>query len=254
MADPVISIMILTQNRIGAVMRCVQDVVGAARTWKPGVVEILILDQGSRDGTASWLRRVVDKQPELPIKLILEDENLGVAGGRQKLLDIAQGQDDLVFLDSDISFSSPDALYHLARAAYLDKALSWVVDGHDPIGVIGPGGHSITPGWKWFEPVPDEYEGAVDVVSGYCQYFTRGLIEKGVRLDQAYNPYWIEDSDFCLQAKAAGYSIWQTPLPEIRHHYAGTGDDGSGRDKMRYLASKWAGKGLVRFEKKAITV
>ena len=52
----------------------------------PGVAwEILVLDNGSTDGTAEWVRREI--QPRLPrVRLIESPVNLGFCGGNNRLV------------------------------------------------------------------------------------------------------------------------------------------------------------------------
>jgi len=122
----------------------------------------------------------------------------------------------------------------------------------DPtVGLCGPAGHWLTPGWTWYEPVPDGYVGEVDTVSGYCQVFRRDVFDAGARMDMYYNPYWHEDTDIAMQIRAMNYRVMCTGDVGLHHIYSATGDDGRGHEKQAYLATKWQGKGLVRFEREA---
>lgn len=199
--------------------------------------ELLILDNGSEAPQVNWLERYRDNHPE--VTLFLSAVNRGVAGGRQFLLEQAKGE-TLVILDSDVVAEHPD---------WLDKLTAPLQDVS--IGLCGPAGHFVRPDWQQFIPLPPDKPQECDVVSGYCQAFRRQMLDEGVKLDQAYNPYWTEDSDMCLQIKERGYIIWHTGNIGLRHQFAGSGDDGSFAKKNEYMASKFRGKGLIRAEQEA---
>ena len=231
-----ISLLMLTQNRKGMVMRCIRSLLPLLDRDD---VEWIILDQASVDGTAIWLNRLPAASSCHNLEIILHGNNLGVAGGRARLLKEARG-DVLVFLDSDVVAEADD---------WLDRLIAPL---KSPVtGLCGPGGHWVTMAngkWQWFAPVKRGYVGSCDVISGYCQAFQRDAIQ-GFEMDMAYNPYWIEDSDQCLWLRAHGYDIICTGNIGLRHIYAGSGDDGSGRQKFDYFARKWAGKGLIQAER-----
>lgn len=72
--------------------------------------ELLLLDNGSRDGTCSWVRR---QHPW--VRLVESAENLGFAEANNRLAALAEG-DDLVLLNNDTR-PQPDWLAALADAA-----------------------------------------------------------------------------------------------------------------------------------------
>jgi len=230
----VISFLFLTRDRLGVTARCFRSL---ADTLRRDDVEWRIIDNGSTDGTAEWLLRVAAAYPG-KVHVTLRADNTGVAGGRQLLLDAARG-DTLIILDADVE---------ARRAGWLERLTAPLAD--PGVGICGPAGHWITPGWQWYEPVPVGYVGPADVVSGYCQAFRRDVIE-GFQMDMTFNPYFCEDSDMCLWIRSRGYEVWSTGDIGLYHVYAGTGNYGQGPMKQKYLASKWRGKGLVRYEREA---
>lgn len=231
-----ISLLILTRGRFGVTARCMRSL---APILAREDVEWVVLHNGGEEPLGLWWLKVAQQYPQ--VRVVLQDNNLGVAGGRQKLLGLARGE-YLVILDNDVE---------AVRAGWLDRLL-WPLDHVEGVGLCGPGGNWITPGWEWYDPVYPGYVGYVDTVAGYCQAFKRDVLWQGVALDQAFNPYWHEDTDMAMQIAALGQTVWCTGDIGIRHIFAGTGDDGRGQDKQRYLASKWAGRGLARFERAAV--
>lgn len=229
-----VNFLFLTQNRLGVTARCFRSL---ANSLRDPDIEWYILDNGSTDGTAEWLLRMAAAYPG-QVHITLRADNTGVAGGRDLLLKQAQG-DTLVILDSDVEARRTGWLYRLLEPLQRPE-----------IGICGPAGHWITPDWSWYEPVPWDYVGRSDVVSGYCQAFRRDVLDRGVKMDLAYSPYWHEDSDFSMQIATLGLQVWCTGDIGLYHIYAGTGAiAGDGITKQQYLASKWRGKGLIRSER-----
>jgi len=233
------SLLFLTQNRLGVTARCFRSI---APTLRRPDVEWCILDNGSTDGTAEWLLRMAEHYPPGKVHVTLRADNTGVAGGRNILFPKARGE-ILVSMDSDVEARRADWLIKLT-APLADSA----------IGICGPGGHWLLPDWSWYQPVPEGYKGSSDVVSGFCQAFRRDVVDQGYKLDMFYNPYWHEDSDWCLQVKAMGLDVWCVGDVGLYHIYAGTGADNTGHAKQAYLASKWRGQGLIRAEREAEAV
>jgi GT2 family glycosyltransferase len=93
MENPLVSVVIVTWNRRDDVLETIKSV------WDQTYLnyEIVVVDNGSTDGTVETLR---DAQPS--VKVVSLSENLGASGGRNPGIEAAQG--DIIFLlDSDAS-------------------------------------------------------------------------------------------------------------------------------------------------------
>jgi glycosyltransferase involved in cell wall biosynthesis len=206
-------------------------------------VSLSILDNASSDGTAEWLLEVVANLNIPNLRLVLSCENLGVSGGRDFLLRNSTG-DILIFADSDIVVTDGEWLNRLCEPL-----------GRPTVGISGPGGHNITiypnGAWRWFVEKDTPEPGEVDVVSGYLQAFRRDVVSRGAYVDTCYGRYWLEDSDFCLQLAEMGYKVWCTGDVGVRHLFTNSANDDSGKQKMNYMAGKFAGKGLIKAERNA---
>ena len=103
MADR-ISILIITYNRPADLLELLMNL-GEQTNIGEVLEEILILNNASTEPYDDVVN-YVDTQPELKAKYILSDSNLGVAKGRNKLIQIAKGSlllsidDDMVFTDN----------------------------------------------------------------------------------------------------------------------------------------------------------
>jgi GT2 family glycosyltransferase len=171
---------------------------------------------------------------------LLSYENLGVAGGRTKLLDhIApklKDDDRIVFLDSDTEITEGNWLDVLAKALEPEN-----------VGIVGPGGSMVLRDWSGFTAgVPGE----VDCVAGYCQMFKAEVLTAGVRVDTTYKGFWTEDSAFCLAIRGAGYDVLCVPVG-VAHmpSHSGFGQDMNLHDKhIAMFREQWKGKKLVKAE------
>jgi glycosyltransferase involved in cell wall biosynthesis len=230
-----ISILLLTYNRRPMVEQCFRSLSHTLK--RDDVAEWIVLDNASTDDTPGYLRHFMRDHPK--VSCMFADWNRGVAGGRDWLLRHARG-DVLVLLDSDTEITTDDFPSTLVRA--LDRP---------GVGIVGVAAHFVPAGWKWpFTTADDDYEGACDVVPGFCQVFRRSLTAT-CRLDLMYNPYWLEDSDFCLQAASQGYQIMSLPSRKggVRHEWGKSGVSSSDfAEKYRHFVEKWRGRNAVRFE------
>ncbi len=82
MSSPTVSVIILSYNRRDEMRECINSIM--AQDYAD--YEIVILDNGSTDGSVEMLRA---EFPE--IKLILLDENVGASAGRSRALEHAEG-------------------------------------------------------------------------------------------------------------------------------------------------------------------
>ncbi len=108
---PRCSVVIVTWNRLGDLKRAVASVL--AQTIASSI-EVLIVDNGSTDGTVEWLK---DEAPDT-VRALLFDTNQGASHGRNAGI-LASRAPHVCFLDSDAEILSPDAiercLGHLAE-------------------------------------------------------------------------------------------------------------------------------------------
>jgi GT2 family glycosyltransferase len=231
-----ISLLMLTYNRRPSVQRCFRSL---AHTLERGDVrEWLICDNASTDDTPGYLRHFLRDQPK--VSCMFSSWNRGVAGGRDYLMRAARG-DVLVLLDSDVIVTD---------CSFLDRLLDAL--NRPGVGIAGLGAHIIPRGWTWpFEAVPGDYEGPADMVSGFCQAFRRSLLST-CALDLRYNPFFFEDTDFCLQAARQGWTVWSMASDRcgLRHDWGGSGALlGEFQRKYRYFVGKWQGTKVVQFER-----
>ena len=235
---PRLHVAILACNALAFTKRCLRSLV------RHGAMNhaITILDNGSDDGTREWLA---------PIKLanmrtIRSDRNLGVPAGRNVLLsDIlerADGNDLVVFLDNDVE----------VRASWSRPFLT-LFARYRSVGIAGISGYNlvVSPDRRTLQPPPRNGIAGVDVVSGYCLWVRARVAAALGPFDQNLGLFWHEDDDYCLRAIALGYRVVCVPNAPITHHEHKSGAataaaaiEGS-LVNQRYLAGKWRDLGLI---------
>ncbi len=197
---------VLNWNGREDTLRCVASIEGAAG--------IVVADNGSRDGSLEALRAVPG------IELVENGANLGFSGGNNAAIRRAleRGAGWVVLLNNDATLA-PDALDAFAAAAarhpdagvlagkllYADRpeVVQWagqrvgLLSGYSgrPRGDGRPDG----PAYAVEEPV-DRAVGALMAVS-------RPAIETAGLLDETLFAY-VEDVDWSLRIRAAGFSCW----------------------------------------------
>ncbi len=133
MPEPSITVVIPARNEALLIRGAMESV--AQQRPVPGIVEAILVSNGSHDGTADAARGAADEleRPDLAF-MIIEEEAPGVA--RAKNIGAAAGGGELiVFMDGD-SRMSPGLLAAVTeRAASGERAASIriVADGRDPV-------------------------------------------------------------------------------------------------------------------------
>ena len=200
MRDKVISVVVLTHNRLGLLRRCVENVLlqtsGKTR-------EIVVWDNGSDDGTGEYLDRLTDPR----IRVVHSPENIGM-NAYAKAFAMAT-QDYLVELDDDVVEAPArwdetllDAFVRLPDIGYL--AASLVDDPND----------SASRYIKYLREERNaftrcELNGVAILegpTGGSCTMTSRELYERvgGFKQNTKF-VYWREDAAYIKDLKRLGY-------------------------------------------------
>jgi GT2 family glycosyltransferase len=227
--------MMLTHNRLPQLTKLIG---GLESRIARGDIEFLIFDNGSEIQTVNFVTDLMfTLRGAAKVRVLSNVENIGVAAGRDGLLKQATGE-YLIFLDSDVEIIAED---------WIERAMEMLEP--ENVGMVGPAGSFVqwTPDGAAFVPA---IPGECDVVAGWCQVFKREVLEAGVRLDLGYGMFYEEDSDFCLQIRAAGWDVFTYNNSGLRHM---PGQSGAARvanrsQTLSRMRTKWQGKGLIREE------
>ncbi|MFQ6020344.1 MAG: glycosyltransferase, partial [Dehalococcoidia bacterium] len=165
-------------------------------------VEVIVVDNGSSDGTADWLRGLAAKDQRS--RALCADHNLGAAAARNVALKQARGR-IVLLLDTSVEVVG-DLFPNLS-----DRLA-------DPeVGIVGRWGvcsHDLR------DFVEVDRPGGVDAIEGYFMAFRRQLVSQVGLLDEKFRFYRHLDLDFSLAVRSLGYRlVIDHQLPVVRHEH-----------------------------------
>jgi GT2 family glycosyltransferase len=216
---PALSIILVNYRRPDDTVACVRSIAGS--TFRD--MQIIIVDNGSGDGSADRFGR------ECPgTTLIRSSRNLGFAGGNN--LGIRRALNDgsrcILLLNND-TIVDPETVETLmttiraepgagivgAKIVYHDSPdILWFAGGYLNTNAARGGHYGIgkPDGPPFNVPKPCEY------ITGCCLLARREVFEAGGMLSTPYFAY-MEDAEFCLRARNAGYAVLYEPRARVLH-------------------------------------
>lgn len=220
--DGLVSIIVLNWNNLRYLRRCVESVF--AHTRPP--FELIIVDNGSTDGSRRYLSELVRQHRN--VKVVLNERNIGAPAGRNCGLAVAEG-DFIAFLDSDT----------VVTKNWLDSLLRWMEI--DPtIGMVGPctnfaSGQQIDVNYRNLKEMHEfaakwcaQHFGTgweTAALISFCVLMRCSVIDAIGGMDARFGLIMHEDIDHSLRARVAGFRCWLA-LDAFVHHY---GNRTSGR-------------------------
>ena len=221
-----VAVVIVNYEAGPALLQCVED-------WKAdGAVDVVIVDNGSRDGSVD---RVRSRFPDLEV--VTPGRNLGYGAAANRGM-AATTAARVVVSNPDLEVR-PGTLDALARA--LDDRPEWALVGplirttsgdrypsarHFP-SLVDAGGHALlgifVPDNRFTRSYQrndlDRATGGpvvVDWVSGACFLVRRSAFEQVGGFDESYFMY-LEDVDLCWRLGQGGWSAAYVPEAEVTH-------------------------------------
>ncbi len=240
-----VSIVLVTYNNLNLTIQCVNSILRNT-TWPN--YQLIVVDNGSEDGTGDYLERLRQEVPTA--KVILNPDNRGFAAANNQGLREADG-DILLLLNNDTVV--PDG--------WLDPLVRHLRD--PSIGLVGPVTNAVGNEAKievsytdiqQMQDFSDCYTKAhkgqsfdISMLAMFCVAFRRGILEEVGYLDEAFGIGMFEDDDYSRRVQAAGY---RTVCAEdaFIHHYGqasfrkliASGEYQALWDKNQaYFESKW---------------
>jgi len=216
-----IALIVLTWNQRELTLDCLDSL--AALDYPAERLEIIVVDNGSTDGTAQAVRA------RYPGVTVLETgENLGFAGGNNVGLRHAlQGDAEYVMLLNNDTVVDPAMLRLLISVAESDDGAGIVTPKiyyYDVPDQIWCAGASID--WETgatrrlkadiFDDRQDELSREVDFASGCAICVKREVIAQIGLLDPRFFIYY-EETDWCLRARSAGWRVLYAPRARLWH-------------------------------------
>jgi GT2 family glycosyltransferase len=251
MQRPTLSIVIVTWNG----RRHLPECLAALRPQLPPDAELILVDNGSADGTVAWARA---SAPEL--RIIELAHNHGFAGGVNAGLRAARGE--LLLLINDDAFAEPGFLAALLAAATalpeVGAFAAVLTFNHRPELVASAGirlrrdglALDLWPGRAVSElphtPLP------IAGPSGGAALYRRTLLEDIGLMEASFFNY-LEDADLVWRSLLRGWRSVVVPQARARHVYSATGGYGSpfkqrllGRNRYRTIIRCIPGALLLR--------
>ena len=218
------------------------------------VVETLVVDAGSRDGSAEL---VAERFPD--VRLLRSPENLGFTRGNNWALRLARGR--FVMLLNPDTEVEPDALDRMV--AYLDA--------HPDVGAVGPmlrypdgsvqssrrrfptpltgfvestvlerwlGGSGVVRDYRFADRPSDEPQ-EVDWLVGAALMVRREALGQAGLLDERFFMY-SEEVDLCRRIRTAGWRIVYLPEAVVVHHEGRSSDQNLEARNVHFFESRFS--------------
>lgn len=205
----------------------------------------IVVDNGSTDGSTDKLKRAYSDEVD---DFIENKENLGYAGGNNVGIRkaLSEGVDYVLLLNND-TIVTPNFLEQLVTVAeYVDQT-----------GVVGPKilnsndktvqstGFRQSPIFPFYKrDGPETTRWECDYVHGCCVLISEEVFEEIGLLDEEYFLY-VEERDFYIRAKKAGYKVIMNPDSVVVHEGMG-----STSGALTRIGAYWKIRNLFRCWKK----
>ena len=181
------------------VRRCVESILA---NTSGASVEVVVVDNGSTDGTADYLEEA--QRLHSNVKVIHCDHVVGDAAGKNIGLKQARGR-YILLMDASVEVVG-DMLQPVAEQL-ADRS----------VGVFGPYGLTTDDMQHFHEEVD---RGDADAMQAYCMSFRRDDLAAVGLMHESFRFYRNLDIDYCFQFKNAGFRIvCDSSLPLVRHEH-----------------------------------
>lgn len=238
-----VTVIVVTWNGLHVLKDCI-----AALAQQTLPHELVVVDNGSQDGTIAWL---AEHAPDA--RLVTLPRNLGFAGGNNAGLRVATGE-RLVLLNND-TIAAPDFLERLVAPLAVDERVGAVAGvltfAQQPeliasAGIVG--GRDALHRDRWaIKPVAELPPGPIEIfgASGGAVCYRRAALDDVGLLDEGYFAY-LEDADLAWRLRLRGWRCLLAPDALVRHVYSATSVQGSpfkqrllARNRLRLIMRCW---------------
>jgi glycosyltransferase involved in cell wall biosynthesis/tetratricopeptide (TPR) repeat protein len=242
------SIIILCCNQLPYTQVCLQSV----RAHTRGPYELILVDNGSSDGTATLLDQVA-RQATLGLNrtfIIRNSSNKGYAAAVNQGLQAAKGS-SIVLLNND-TIVTPTWLDRLTLCARHGAGLVGPTSNYVPVPQYVPPGYQRLEDLNAFAAKRgEEFRGQaahVSRLSGFCLLIQRAVLSHVGLLDERFGLGFFEDDDLCFRAQDAGFKL-ALALDVYIHHFGSKTIHGLNlnaekllQDNFRRFRTKWGQK------------
>jgi GT2 family glycosyltransferase len=215
-----ISVVVLNWNRKDLLRSCLESL-----ERQRGVhFEVIVVDNGSRDGSAEMVEEVFIRPGRLRLRLIRNTVNLGFCAANNQ--GIAEARGAFVALLNNDAEADPEWLMAL-RGCFdehprVGMAASKILSYDDP-GRIDKAGHLIYPdgqnrGRGTGEPDDGRYDRREEVLwpDGCAAMYRRAMLDEIGGFDEDFFAYG-DDAELGLRGRIAGWTCMYEPTAVVRH-------------------------------------
>ena len=243
------SIIIPVFNNLSLTSQCLKSI----RENTDAPHEIMVVNNGSSDGTGDYLLRM---EAADSIRVITNRTNLGFARASNQGAQAARGE-YLVFLNND-TIVKPGWLEELADCARKDEKIGVVGakllypdDTIQHAGVVFSDDQLVHHIYQHFDPdhpaVNKERE--FQAVTAACMLVKKDLFFEADGFDEIFRN-GLEDVDLCFKLRQQGYKVIYNPRAAVYHLESKTpGRNDWDRQNSQILRSRWSGKIICDFQK-----
>lgn len=201
-----IAIIILTWNGIALTRRCLNSL---NLSSLPEGVSVIVVDNGSTDGTVEYLRKIST------IQLIENKQNIGYSRAVNIGINATSENSDIILLNNDVELTETDWLTKLSAIAANRSDLGILgVKIIQDNGVLQHCGAYLPIDTYWGQQIAGgevdigQYSGVFECESVVfaCVYIKRSVFKEIGLLSEDFFAYF-EDTDFCLRAKHKGIRV-----------------------------------------------
>ncbi|MBP5511270.1 MAG: glycosyltransferase family 2 protein [Kiritimatiellae bacterium] len=222
------SVIVLSFNKLACTRYCLTRLVEDTECPEPW--ELLVVDNGSTDGSAEWCVSELaesGKTKGIPVRLIRLSENIGCSKARNLGIESAEGE-MLAFVDNDVFPCTKRWLPMLNERLASTKGCGMIGPKMlypPPVNLIqcaGVGisrrGHVCFRGRGEAADSPAYNETCeVQCLISACLMIPRDLIRKHGGFDPAFHPVQFEDFDLVYRLREQGYKAIYEPAVSMYH-------------------------------------
>ena len=214
---PVASLIVLTCNQLEYTRQCLESIFEHTST----PFELIVVDNGSTDGTLDYLGELVHARPE--VRIIANPVNLGYGAGNNQGMALAEG-DYIGILNNDLIVTAGWLERMIAQANYSDR-----------VGAVGPRSNVVSGPQEMknliYADVEQMHVEAAHLaryragsgytyprIVGFCMLLNRAVIDAIGGFDERFGLANFEDDDLCWRINTAGFECRIAEDVFVHHH------------------------------------
>ncbi len=217
LATPRVTAVVLNYRLPDLALACVRSLLASDYP----ALRVLVVDNGSGDGSAERLRAELDPA----VEIVASESNRYYAGGMNLGLARAlEGDADYLLALNNDTLAAPDMVTWLVRCAQEHPRAAavgpritaagriWALGGHRRR--AWPFARDLARGRPADWPLSEALR--VDFLTGCALLIRREALEAIGSFDERYRMYY-EDADWCARAAGRGWELWAEPRAQIEH-------------------------------------